>query len=131
MKVGIIASYLILKKGELKFAAHKYDTGPICEVWKKPRMLSANKPLHVTFIQFSCITHKFNAMQTKDLILEIQRLPIAKRFYVVEETLKSIKNEEMQHQMELAVNELYEDYVNDKELTSFTSLDFENFYETK
>ncbi|MBK7231515.1 MAG: hypothetical protein IPH93_04455 [Saprospiraceae bacterium] len=70
-------------------------------------------------------------MQTKDLILEIQRLPIAKRFYVVEETLKSIKNEEMQHQMELAVNELYEDYVNDKELTTFTSLDFENFYETK
>lgn len=70
-------------------------------------------------------------MQIIDLIQEIQRLPLTKRFYVVEETIKSIKKEEMQHQMELAVNALYEDYVNDKELTAFTSLDFENFYETK
>ncbi len=34
-------------------------------------------------------------------------------------------------QMELVANELYEDYVIDKEVTVFTSLDFENFYETK
>jgi hypothetical protein len=70
-------------------------------------------------------------MQTTDLMREIKLLPISKRFYVVEETLKSIKNEELYHQMESAVNELYEDYVNDKELTAFTSLDLENFYETK
>jgi len=50
---------------------------------------------------------------------------------VVEETIKSIKKEEMQHQMELAANDLYNDYVNDKELTAFTSLDLENFYEAK
>ncbi|HMS30752.1 MAG TPA: hypothetical protein PKD32_12940, partial [Saprospiraceae bacterium] len=73
----------------------------------------------------------FSIMQTIDLIQEIQRLPLNKRFYVVEETIKSIKKEEMQHQMQLAAQELYEDYVNDKELTAFTSLDFENFYETK
>lgn len=70
-------------------------------------------------------------MQTLDLIQEIQRLPLTKRFYVIEETLKSIKKEEMQQQMELAANELYDDYVNDKELTAFTSLDFEQFYETR
>lgn len=70
-------------------------------------------------------------MQTIDLIQEIQRLPLTKRFYVVEETIKSIKKEEMSHQMELAANELYSDYVNDKDLTAFTSLDFDNFYETK
>jgi len=50
---------------------------------------------------------------------------------VVEETIKSIKKEEMRHQMELAANELYEDYTNDKELTTFTFLDFENFYDTR
>jgi hypothetical protein len=33
--------------------------------------------------------------------------------------------------LELAVEALYDDYVNDKELTAFTSLDFDNFYETK
>lgn len=70
-------------------------------------------------------------MQTIDLIQEIQRLPLSKRFYVVEETIKSIKKEEMKHQMKLAAEELYDDYVNDKELTAFTTLDFENFYETK
>jgi hypothetical protein len=70
-------------------------------------------------------------MKTFDLMQEIQKLPLNKRFYVVEETIKSIKKEELHHQMELAAHELYEDYANDKELTAFTSLDFENFYETK
>ena len=67
-------------------------------------------------------------MQTIDIIQEIQRLPLTKRFYVVEETIKSIKKEELSHQMELATNELYNDYVNDKELTVFTTLDFEHFF---
>jgi hypothetical protein len=70
-------------------------------------------------------------MQTIDLLKEIQRLPLTKRIFIIEETLKSIKQEEMKHQMEMAVSELHEDYVNDVELTSFTSLDIENFYETK
>ena len=70
-------------------------------------------------------------MQTIDLIQEILRLPLTQRFYVVEETIKSIKKEEMGNQMEFAANELYNDYVNDKDLTAFTTLDLENFYETK
>ena len=70
-------------------------------------------------------------MLTIDIIQEIKRLPLTKRFYVVEETIKSIKKEEMSHQMELAANELYSDYANDKELTAFTNLDFERFYEAK
>ena len=70
-------------------------------------------------------------MQTIDLIKEIQRLTLTQRFYVVEETIKSIKIEMMSHQMELAANKLYCDYVNDKYLPPFTSLDFDNFYETK
>lgn len=70
-------------------------------------------------------------MRTKELIQEINRLSLANRFYVVEETIKSIKKEEMGLQMELAANELYEDYVSDKELTVFTSLEFETFYETR
>lgn len=68
---------------------------------------------------------------TIDLVQEIHQLPLAKRFYILEETIKSIKKEEVQHQMELAAQELYDDYANDKELTAFTSLDFEDFYEAK
>lgn len=70
-------------------------------------------------------------MQTIDIMQEIQRLPLIKKFYVVEETIKSIKKEELNHQMEFAVKELYNDYANDKDLTAFTNLDLENFYEAK
>lgn len=70
-------------------------------------------------------------MQTIDIIQEIQRLPLTKKFYVVAETIKSIKNDEMNNQMELAINELYSDYATDSELTAFTALDLEHFYETK
>ncbi len=70
-------------------------------------------------------------MQEIDLINEIQRLPIIKRFFVIEETIKSIKKEELGNQMKIAVNALYHDYKNDKDLTDFTSIDMDNFYETK
>lgn len=70
-------------------------------------------------------------MQTTDIIQEIQRLPLDKKFYIVEELIKSIKKEEMRRKMELAVNELVYDYTNDKELTAFTELDFEDFYEAR
>jgi len=33
--------------------------------------------------------------------------------------------------MKLAALELYDDYKNDKELTIFTQLDFEDFYEAR
>lgn len=70
-------------------------------------------------------------MQTQDLLKEINLLPLSKKLYVVAETIKSIKKEEMQDKMELAANELCHNYLNDSELTAFTSLDFEKFYETR
>jgi len=33
--------------------------------------------------------------------------------------------------MEIAAEALYEDYKDNKELTAFTNLDFENFYEAR
>lgn len=70
-------------------------------------------------------------MQTIDIIDEIKRLPIQKRYFVLEEIIKSIKNEEGYKQMEFAANELQEDYKKNTELTEFTSLDLEDFYETR
>lgn len=70
-------------------------------------------------------------MQTIDIIDEIKRLPIQKRYLVLEEIIKSIKNEEGYKQMEFAANELQEDYKKNTELTEFTSLDLEDFYETR
>lgn len=37
-------------------------------------------------------------MEAKSIVQEIQRLPLTKRFWVMEQTLKSIKKEELQQQ---------------------------------
>ncbi len=70
-------------------------------------------------------------MQTLEIIQEIQKLPLDKKFQIVEETIKSIKTQELNNQMDLAVNFLLDDYSTNKELTIFSSLDLEDFYETK
>lgn len=70
-------------------------------------------------------------MRTNDLIKAIQRLPISERIYVVEKTIRSIRTQENKNIMKKAVNSLISDYKTDTELTAFTDLDFEDFYETK
>jgi hypothetical protein len=59
-------------------------------------------------------------MEVKTIVKEIQRLPLSKRFFVMEQTLKSIKKEELNHQTEKSVDMLYDDYTNDKELTTIS-----------
>lgn len=70
-------------------------------------------------------------MNTSELIKEIERLPLQKRIYVIEKALQSIRHQEDSAQMELAVNELYSEYKTNPELTAFTNIDFEDFYESK
>lgn len=74
---------------------------------------------------------KYWTMRTKEIIKEIQRLPISKRIYVVEKTIHSIRKQEDKNAMEKAAEFLFPDYKNDTELIAFTNLDFEDFYETK
>jgi hypothetical protein len=71
-----------------------------------------------------------NQMRTDEIIKEIQQLPLQKRIYVIEEIIRSIRRQAEKDQMEFAADSLYEDYRNDKNLTAFTDIDFENFYET-
>ncbi|MCC5933896.1 MAG: hypothetical protein LAT75_10195 [Candidatus Cyclonatronum sp.] len=70
-------------------------------------------------------------MDTKELIKEIQKLPVRKRIYVIERSMNLIRKEEDDDEMKKAAEELYEDYLRDKELTAFTNLDFDHFYETR
>ena len=70
-------------------------------------------------------------MKTKELIKEIQKLPVRKRIYVIERSMNLIRKQEDEDQMKKAADDLYEDYLTDKELTAFTNLDFENFYEAR
>lgn len=69
-------------------------------------------------------------MTTTNIIQELERLPLTEKLFVIERTLKSIRIEK-ERSMKIAVDSLYEDYVTDKELTIFTKLDKEPFYETR
>lgn len=78
----------------------------------------------------SCTTNCFD-MRTSEIIKEIQKLPIPKRFLIVEKTIHSIRTSEDKNLMKKAAEVLYTDYKTDNELTAFSSLDFLDFYEAK
>ena len=71
-------------------------------------------------------------MQTKTLLNEIESLPVEDRLYLIEQTLKSIRRKKPVKQDILkAARSLKSEYLNNKELTAFTSLDSEGFYEAR
>jgi len=69
-------------------------------------------------------------MTTTAIIKEINKLPLTEKLLLVEKTLKSIRHEK-EHTLDHAVHSLLNDYKTDKELTAFTKLDTETFYETR
>lgn len=70
-------------------------------------------------------------MKLKELVREIEKLPFSDKIYIVEEILHSIKEEKEKESMLKAADILKEEYENNDELTAFTALDFEDFYETR
>ncbi|MFA4853639.1 MAG: hypothetical protein WC599_14075 [Bacteroidales bacterium] len=70
-------------------------------------------------------------MRTSEIIKEIQRLPVQKRIFVIEKTIHSLRKHEDTNQLKKAADSLYSDYKSDKELVTFTNLDFEDFYEAR
>ncbi|HNX74679.1 MAG TPA: hypothetical protein PLM07_15175 [Candidatus Rifleibacterium sp.] len=70
-------------------------------------------------------------MGTKEILSAIKKLPVSDRMLIVEKTLKNIREAAIKKSMEEAAEALLEDYKSDKELTVFTSIDFESFYEAR
>jgi hypothetical protein len=70
-------------------------------------------------------------METKEIIGAIKKLPVSKRMLIIERTLRTIRESETRNSMVKAAEELVSDYMSDKELTTFTQLDCEAFYETR
>ena len=68
---------------------------------------------------------------TIDIIKQIEQLPMEKRMLIIEKTLKSIREKEIKREISRAVEELQEEYKANKELTAFTDIDFDNFYESR
>jgi hypothetical protein len=70
-------------------------------------------------------------METATIIQEIDNLPAYERMYIVEQIIRSIRLNNQERTLEMAAERLYNDYKNDKELTIFTQLDCEDFYEPR
>lgn len=70
-------------------------------------------------------------METTAIIREIDNLPAFKRMLIVEQIIRSIRLTNQEKTLEMAADCLYADYNNDKELTAFTQLDCEDFYESR
>ncbi len=70
-------------------------------------------------------------MRTDDIIKEIKQLSVEQRMLIIEKAIRSIRKQTDQKQMQFAAEELYSEYKNNKELTEFTKLDFEDFYEAR
>lgn len=61
-------------------------------------------------------------MSTKEILQGIKRLPFHERLIVIEKALKTL-HESTDSQLEKAAKTLRDDYLKDKNLTAFTSLD--------
>jgi len=69
-------------------------------------------------------------METLEIIRNIYRLPTSQQMLIAERIIHSIRQKE-QPSMEVAADHLYADYTTDENLTAFTQLDCEDFYEAR
>jgi hypothetical protein len=69
-------------------------------------------------------------MGTSEILSNVNRLPLSQQMLIVERIIHSIRKKE-QPSIETAAERLYADYMTDENLTVFTQLDCENFYEAR
>jgi hypothetical protein len=70
-------------------------------------------------------------METAQIIDEAGKLSVYQRMIIVEHIIRSIRHTEQDKTLEMAAGRLLDDYKNDAELTVFTRLDGEDFYEPR
>jgi len=69
-------------------------------------------------------------MEVLEIMRNVNRLPMSQQMLVAERIIHSMRQSE-QLSMKMASERLYEDYMTDENLTVFTQLDCEDFYETR
>ena len=69
-------------------------------------------------------------MEVLEIVRSVNRLPLSQQMLIAERIIHSMRRRE-QPSMVTAVERLYEDYMTDKNLTVFTQLDCEDFYEAR
>jgi hypothetical protein len=72
------------------------------------------------------------SMTNTQIVEAINRLPLSEKIHVIELVLKNIRQEtERSQNLAEGAKALLEDYKNDEELTAWTALDGEDFYESR
>ena len=110
-RVGL--AFYTNEKGETEVEVYLHSS---CKIQKK--------------VAFLHILKKYKNMETLEIIRNTKRLPLSQQMLIAERIIHSIRHRE-QSSMEAAAEHLYADYMTDKNLTVFTQLDCENFYETR
>jgi hypothetical protein len=68
-------------------------------------------------------------MEAASILNHIYHLPVRERILIAERTIHSIRLERRRTAKAVAI--MAEEYCNDPELTAFTQLDMEDFYEAR
>ncbi|MBK9108567.1 MAG: hypothetical protein IPM92_09420 [Saprospiraceae bacterium] len=69
-------------------------------------------------------------MSTNELIINITKLPVEDRLKIIEMVIKTLQEFDGD-KLEKASFLMLDDYMHDQNLTDLTSIDMENFYETR
>ena len=70
-------------------------------------------------------------MSTSEILDKISRLSPAEKLFIIEKTFKDLLRDNSVQQMTVAAEALENEYRTNQELTAFTSIDLEDFYEAK
>jgi len=70
-------------------------------------------------------------MSTSEILDKISRLSPAEKLFIIEKTCKDLLRDNSVQQMTVAAEALENEYRTNQELTAFTSIDLEDFYEAK
>ena len=70
-------------------------------------------------------------MSTAELLKEIDRMPLHEKLSLLEKAIKDIIKQTDKNHMAIASESLENEYKSNPELTAFSNLDIEDFYETK
>ncbi len=70
-------------------------------------------------------------MSTSDILKEINQLSFNEKLFIIEKALKDILKYNYEQQMTVAAEAMENEYRTNPDLTAFSTLDIEDFYEAK
>lgn len=80
---------------------------------------------------FQKIFNYLYCMSTSDILKEIDLLPLNEKLSLIQKALRDMLRHNYEQQLTVAAEAMENEYKTNTELTAFTSIDLDDFYETK